>query len=137
MEKIQVRTLIDVTPTGISRYQLSKELEHNQQKNWITLLQAIELRSLIEFDQPAVCETLDLRALGFGEKHRGTHAMWTFVFTIDRDFAYADEKSRVGLLMHDLHEVPIIRNLTETINMNRPVFDTQSRFYRNTVVKLL
>ena len=137
MEKIQLRTLIDVTPTGVSRFQINKELEHNQQKNWITLLQAIELRSLIEFEQAAIGETLELRALGFGEKHRGIHAMWTLIFTTDRDGCYANEKSPIGLLMDDLHEVPIITNLSETINMNRPVFDTRSRFYRNTVIKLL
>lgn len=137
MERIQIKTLIDVTPSGVTRFQIGKELEINQQKNWITLLQAIELRSLIEFEEPATCDTLDLRALGFGEKHRGTHAMWTFTFSTDRDSCYANEKSPIGFLMDDLHEVPIITNLTETINMNRPVFDTMSRFYRNTVIKLL
>lgn len=137
MEKIQIKTLIDVTPTGVTRFQSGKEIEHNQHKNWITLLQAIELRSLIEFEEPATCQTLELRALGFGEKHRGTHSMWTFTFSTDRDLSYADDTGPLGLLLSDLHEVPIITNLTETINMNRPIFNTQSRFYKNTVIKII
>lgn len=137
METIQLKTLIDVTDSGIYRYSKDKELEYNQYKNWTTLIQTIGLRALIEFDQPVVCDNVELRAMGFGEKHRGVHNVWTLVFRTDRDQSYANEKSPVGLLLSDLHEVPIIEKLTETINMNRPVFDTQSRFYRNTVVKLI
>jgi hypothetical protein len=137
METIQLKTLIDVTDSGVHRYIKERELEYNQNKNWTTLLQTIGLRALIEFDQTVICENTELRAMGFGEKHRGIHNVWTLVFRTDRDQSYANEKSPVGLLLSDLHEVPIIEKLTETINMNRPVFDTQSRFWRNTVVKLL
>lgn len=137
METIQIKTLIDVTDSGVYRYSKERELEYNQNKNWTTLLQTIGLRALIEFDQTVVCENTELRAMGFGEKHRGVHNVWSLTFRTDRDQSYANEKSPIGLLLSDLHEVPIIENLTETINMNRPVFDTQSRFWRNTVVKLL
>jgi hypothetical protein len=137
METILVKTLIDVSDTGVVRYNRENEMAYNQQKNWAMLLQTIGLRALIEYDHPVFCENTELRAMGFGEKHRGVHNVWTLKFRTDRDQSYANEKSPVGLLLADLHEVPIILNLTETINMNRPVFDTQSRFWRNTVVKLL
>lgn len=137
MEKIQIKTLMDVTNTRVIREIRGKELQHNQYKNWTTLLQCIGLRCIITFDEPAVCEFQDVRAQGFGEKHRGEHNVWSFIFYTDRDQAYATEKSPIGFLISDVHEVPVIEKLTETINMNRPVFDTQSRFWRNTVIKLI
>ena len=128
---------MDITDTRVTRPLKGKELEYNQHKNWITLLQGIGLRCIITFDEPAVCEFVDTRAYGFGEKLRGSHNVWSFVFYADREYAYADEKNRLGLLISDLDQVPIIEKLTETINMNRPVLNTTSRFWRNTVIKLL
>ena len=38
-------TLIDITPTGVTRDLGDKELERNQQRNWETVLQCIGIRN--------------------------------------------------------------------------------------------
>lgn len=137
MEKIQIKTMIDITNSGIFRYSQDKQIEYNQHKNWTTLLQAIGLRCLISYEENPICTIEDMRAQGFGMKYKGEHAVWTFIFYPDITNAYATNSDPVGLLVEDLHQVPIIKNLKETINMNNAVFDTGTRQWCNTVVKLL
>lgn len=137
MEKIQIKTMIDISNSGIFRYSYEKQLEYNQYKNWTTLLQAIGLRCLISYDENPTCAVEDMRAQGFGMKYKGEHNVWTFTFYPDIDRAYSTEIDPVGLLLEDLHQVPIIKNLKETINMNNAVFDTGTRQWCNTVIKML
>lgn len=137
MEKIQIKTLVDITNTGVIRYKSGLELQYNQHKNWTTLLQGIGLRCIVLYDEPPIVEFTDMRALGFGEKYRGENRVWTFTCYPDRQQAYATEEHPLGFLIDDLHLVPIIEKLTETINIHKPVFETKSRFWRNTAIKLL
>jgi hypothetical protein len=137
MEKIQIKTMVDITNSGIFRFNQEKQLEYNQYKNWTTLLQAIGLRCLIQYDNNPTCELEDMRAQGFGLKYKGEHLVWAFTFFPDISNAYATENDPVGLLVEDLHQVPIIKNLKETINMNNAVFDTGTRQWCNTVIKML
>lgn len=136
MEIIEIKTLIDVTKPNVNRPGQGTPLEQNQYKNWITFQQCIGLRSIISYDELPKVEKVDLKGQGFGSKFKGEHAVWTFTFYPDRSYAYADDEgNNVGLLHQDLHQVPVIEKLNETINIARAVFDLEDSQYKNTIIK--
>ena len=135
MDNIEIKTLVDITDTAVSRPGKGTPLEYEQFRNWSTLRQCIELRSIIEYDVSPICDTIDIKDLGFGSEYKGKHKVWTFKFRPDRKLAYDDENNPVGLLINDLHEVPITKSLTETINIVKAVFFTYESQYKNTTIK--
>ena len=136
MEVIEIQTLIDITKPNVVRAGQGSILEQNQYKNWVTFQQCIGLRSIITYDELPQLSTTDVKGLGFGTKIKGEHVMWTFRFYPDRNFAYEDDAGDlIGLLKHDLHQVPVIEKLTETINITKSVFDLEDPLFRNTIIK--
>jgi hypothetical protein len=135
METIQIKTLVDITKPPVSRPGQGSFLEQNQYKNWITLQQCIGLRSIIEFDEQPKSEIVDIKGLGFGNRYKGQHRVWTFEFRPDRTMSYDNEKGNpIGLLFDDVNNVPIIEKLNETINIKQAVFDLESPQYKNTII---
>jgi predicted NodU family carbamoyl transferase len=43
--------------------------------------------------------------------------------------------SQANLLIDDIDGVPIIKNLTETINMSKAIFNCKDPFSKNTIIK--
>lgn len=136
MEKIEIRTLVDITNTRIIRLNQGSQLEVNQQRNFSTLIQCIELRSIVHFDNKPTVETVDIKNLGFGSAFAGKHSVWTFWFEPDRSGVYTDNLGDAkGLLIEDLNQVPIIKNLSETVNIDKAIFETQDPKYTNIIIK--
>lgn len=134
METIEIKTLIDITNSGVARHKLGLDKEHSQYKNWITLLQCIGLRAIIEYDQDPQVDEVDVKSVGFGTKYKGKHNVWTFRFTTDRSTSYEDETGKLGLLINDLHQVPVIEKLEETINISKAVFELRDNGWCNTLI---
>jgi hypothetical protein len=137
MEVIEIKTLIDITNTNVRRINQGTQQQLDQFRNWTTLLQCIGLRSNINYDRDPRVETVDVKGLGFGSEYRGRHQVWTFQFRPDRPDTFADESEAVVLLEQDLDKIPMILNLTETINTQRAVLDTSDKSFANTVVKAI
>ena len=120
----QAYTLIDISPTGQTVYSRERELERNQQRNWETVLQLINLRTQIE-----IIETSDtiknINDLGqFGINYTGLHKIWSFKFAVSYAEIYRDASDSYGLLKHDFKLTPIILGLTETAEPELPIFYT-------------
>jgi hypothetical protein len=137
MEVIEIKTLIDITNTNVRRINQGTQQQLDQFRNWTTLLQCIGLRSNINYDRDPRVETVDVKGLGFGSEYKGKHQVWTFQFRPDRPDTFADESEAVALLERDLDKIPMILNLTETINTQRAVLDTSDESFANTVVKAI
>jgi hypothetical protein len=137
MEVIEIKTLIDITNTNVRRINQGTQQQLDQFRNWTTLLQCIGLRSNINYDRDPRVETVDVKGLGFGSEYKGKHQVWTFQFRPDRPDTFADESEAVALLEKDLDKIPMILNLTETINTQRAVLDTSDESFANTVVKAI
>ena len=137
MEVIRIQPLIDITNSNIRRINQGSQQQLDQFRNWTTLLQSIGLRAVIDFDRDPTVETVDVKGLGFGTNYQGTHQVWTFDFRPDRATAFADKNDPVALLKIDLDKIPIILNLTETINTEQAVFELVDAKSKNTVVKAL
>ena len=137
MEVIQIKTLVDITNSNVRRINQGTQLELDQFRNWTTLLQCIGMRAIIEYDYPPKVEQIKVDGLGFGTKYKGLHNVWTFTFRPDRENAFAKDDNNISLLLEDLDLVPVIINLTETINIQQAVFSLNDTRYTNTVVKAI
>jgi hypothetical protein len=137
METIEIRTLIDITNTGARRANQGSAKEVDQYKNWTTLNQCLGIRSNIEYDEIPSVETVDVKDQGFGSSFKGKQKMWVWRFRPDRTGAYSDDIDRIGTLVTDLDKVPIIKNLDETVNISKAVFDLTDETARNTIVRLV
>jgi hypothetical protein len=136
MEIIEITTLIDITYTGINRLNQGSKIQLDQQRNFNTLIQCLELRSIINYQLPPVSEKIDIKNLNFGSIFKGKHNVWTFRFSPDRTGAYFNEEyGLVGELINDINEVPIIKNLTETINIDKAIFNLTDSVNKNTLIK--
>jgi hypothetical protein len=135
---IEICTLIDITRTGVTRITQGQQLAIDQNRNFITLTQCVELRSIVSYDTPPTNELKDIKGIGFGSLYKGKHKVWTFRFIPDRTGVYKDNIGNdIGLLIEDLHSVPIIKNLTETINIDIAVFDLTDSKTKNTILRSL
>lgn len=138
MEIIEIITLIDITRTGVTRSNQGTQLELDQHRNFTTLTQCIELRSIVHYESGPQAEKVDIKSLGFGTAYKGKQMVWTFRFTPDRSGVYQDQSGdNLAFLVNDLHQVPIIKNLTETVNIEKAIFDIKDGQYKNTIIKAL
>lgn len=137
MAIIEFKTLIDITNTKVVRLTQGSQLEIDQNRNFTTLLQCIEIRSIVSFDQPPTVEKIDIKGLEFGSQFKGKHNVWTFRCQTDRDDVYSNNGEDLALLLDDVHQVPIVKKLTETINIDKAVFDCKNSQYKNILIKAL
>ena len=137
MDVIEIQTLIDITDSKVNRPRLNLEKEHQQYRNFITLKQCIEIRSIISYNTDPIHEVKDIKGMDFGLKFKGKHKIWTFRFSPDRSGVYYDGRSEIGHLINDIHEVPIIQNLTETVNISKAIFDLKDAESKNTIIKAI
>jgi len=136
MDTIEIQTLVDVTKTGVVRPNQGSQLEYDQNRNFTTLLQCVEIRSIVSYSNSPKVTTVELKNLGFGTDYKGKHKIWSFTFIPDREDVYLDvEGNAIGHLFEDLDGVPIIKNLTETINIDKAIFDCKDLASRNTIIK--
>lgn len=137
MQTIEIKTLIDITNTNVSRPNQGTQLEMDQHRNFTTLKQCAELRSIISYDFSPELQVIDVKDLGFGSKYKGKHAVWTFRFSPDRSGAYANDDNDIGCLLEDVHGVPVVEKLTETINIEKAIFELIDSSSKNTVIKAI
>jgi hypothetical protein len=137
METIELKTLIDITDTGVRRINQGSSEQLDQYKNYTTLKQCIELSSIIEHDGSPSIEEVDIKGLGFGSVFKGTHKVWTWRFYPDRAGAFASDQGPLGALVANVDNVPVIKKLTETINIDKPVFELTDKRLTNTILKII
>jgi hypothetical protein len=137
MQTIEIQTLVDITDTKVIRPNQGTPLQHDQYRNFTTLRQCVEIRSIISYDASPTVETVDVKDLGFGSQYKGKHKLWTFRFYPDRSGAYIEGNNEVGALLNDVNSVPVIQKLTETINMDTAMFELKNAATKNTIIKAI
>jgi hypothetical protein len=119
MPRYQIVTLVDITRTNPTRSETDQHLL-GQQANFNTLLQSIGLRSNVEW---TVDPVESAGSLPYPLEGRANY--WTWTFEVEREEVFTKDGNPVGLLLDDLHGVPIISQLNNSVDIDPPVFQTQ------------
>ena len=112
MQRYRLTTLIDITRSQASRIETDR-IKIGQQANFNTFLQSIGLRSNIDWSEDPVRHEGRLP-----EPFDGRAAYWVWEFEVERDEVYLKDNDPVGLLIDDLHGVPVIPDLTNTADIS-------------------
>jgi len=122
LQLFQGITLVDITATGVTRSNDPDSIERNQQRNWETVLQCMGLRSQPQNITSPVKVTFDLSLLEFGDLYTNEQAVWTWTWTVDQSEVYDLPGKKLGGLIKDFEQVPIIVGLAETARFMLPIF---------------
>jgi hypothetical protein len=118
MPRYQLITLVDITRSNPSRSETDQHIL-KQQANFNSLLQSIGLRSNVTWIADPKEHTGRLPAPFTG---KATH--WVWIFDIEREDTFLKNGDPVGLLLEDLHGVPIIDGLNNTADIEPAAFQT-------------
>ncbi len=118
MSTYKIVTLVDITRTNPSRSETDK-LKISQQANFNSLLQAIGLRTNIDWRQDPVMKTGRLPDPLVGKANH-----WIWEFDSEREDVFMKDGDSIGHLEDDLHGVPIINQLNNSEDINPAAFNT-------------
>lgn len=114
-----IYTIVDITPTGVYNNDDHNDtedfwLKKNQQSNYDSLCQTISLRTNILSSEVEnfIVDRKDVKTLFMNPDLPDIIKVWHFSFTVDRFEVFGTDHSA---LLEDLHLVPIIPNLTESV----------------------
>ena len=136
MQVFEIKTLIDITQTGQTKFKSKDRLLINQQANWNTFLQVLSMRINPIFENPPQVQTISVNPEEFGNSYvteeNNKHKVWHFKFTSERDGAVSE-----ATMQEDFDLIPVINGLSETILNSSDVFRTRDVQARNIVFKLV
>ena len=111
MARYTIRTTVDITRSNPDRAD-PDQIKQAQQSNFNSLIQGIGMRANITWPNDPIKLEED-----------GT-SIWSWQFEVEREDTFLLENDPVGLLKQDLHGIPIIKNLTETVKFDKACFLT-------------
>jgi hypothetical protein len=130
--KVTIRTLIDITETRKHKHnEVDKQLIY-QQANFASFFNCLSMRFNPYYDVSPICTEQDVTGV-FGTDFKGTHKVWDFEFEVETAVAGTD----LMTLKDDFDLVPVIANLTETINTDNKAFRTKNKKKCNIVFNIL
>jgi hypothetical protein len=130
MPRYRITTLIDITRTDAKKSD-NDQYRLAQQDNFNSLRQSIELRSIVSWHIDPVKQHGRLP-----DPLDGKASYWIWEFETERDDLFLRDNDPVALLKEDLHGVPIIDGLDETVNFEISAMQTQGQMV-NTWVAII
>jgi hypothetical protein len=130
MPRYRITTLIDITRTDAKKSD-NDQYRLAQQDNFNSLRQSIELRSIVSWHRDPVKQHGRLP-----DPLDGKAAYWIWEFETERDDLFLRGNDPVALLKEDLHGVPIINGLDETVDFEISAMQTQGQMI-NTWVAII
>ena len=121
------------TPSGdVIHDRHSLAVARDQNSNFNTMLQLLQMRGNIMWEQPPHRITDTIRNHAFGSFYEGTQTSWHFQFFTEQSGVYGDLQDPVAQLVEDFHQVPIVSFCKETVTFPLSTFDTQDLRTLNT-----
>lgn len=123
-----IYTTVDITPTGINSTNTTQnddyQLKRNQQRNFDTLCQVISLRSNIHNTSVLTYQYYNIPESGYSIVFPDPNlpeyiTIWQLKFFCDRQMVFGENHEA---LYNDLHMVPVVPALTETVPQYPPYF---------------
>lgn len=119
MPRYKIITLVDITKSNPSRTELS-HLKRSQQDNFNSLIQTIGLRANLSWNIDPMMKEGRL-PLPF----EGKGAYWEWEFEVETRDVFLKDIDSIGLLLEDIHGVPIVDGLNNTVSFDIPIFNTK------------
>lgn len=120
MARYKIVTLIDITRSNPVREETDK-VKLGQQANFNSLLQAIGLRSNVAWNKDPAKHTGSLP-----DKIGGKATHWIWEFDCEREEVFLKDTDPVGLLVDDLHGVPVVGLLENSADLDPAAFQTKN-----------
>jgi len=114
-------TLVDITPTRVTRSRDSDNVQRNQQRNLETLIQCMGLRCQVQHLQGPVSVYTDVSDLEFGELFEGEQKVWVWTWAVENPEVYGNDEDPIGTLKSDFEQIPIVTGLEETAKFMLPI----------------
>lgn len=121
MSRYRIITLVDITRTNPDRSE-TDQFVLAQQANFNSLIQAIGLRANPEWVRDPVMKT---GSLPYPLDGKANHWIWDF--DVEREDVFLTETDPVGLFLDDIHGVPIIGNLNNSVDLDPCIFRSRGR----------
>jgi hypothetical protein len=140
MHEYRIHSLVDITDNGNLKQAFpfkttSGELIHdkhslgiarNQNSNFATMIQLLQMRGNITWENPPLkMQLATLGNHGFGSFYEGKHLTWHFQFCGEQTGVYGEPEDPTRNLIDDFHHVPIVSFCKETATFPLSTFDTQ------------
>ena len=146
MYEFRVHTLVDITDNGNLKKQFpfktiggevvhdkhSLSLARNQNANFNTLIQLLQIRGNIVWEQPPTRINNTIGNSAFGTMYEGKQNTWHFTFFVEQNEVYGDMALPTGQLIEDFHLVPILNFCKETATFPTSTFITKDPKVINT-----
>jgi hypothetical protein len=120
MARYKIITLVDITKSNSSRSE-TDSIKKGQQANFNTLIQTIGIRSNLAWQKDPIKKEGTLP-----DPFNGKSTYWEWEFDCENIDVFLKENNPVGLLKDDLHGVPIIDDLENTVQFKRSIFDVKT-----------
>ena len=138
MHTFCIHTLIDITENGMLKKEFpfktkSGEIVHdkptldiakNQQSNFITLIQTLQLRGNIVWEHTPVKIHENIANMRFGEAYEGKHFIWNFMWQVEQPDIYSQGVDRYAQLREDFNMIPVLSFCKETATFPASAFIT-------------
>jgi hypothetical protein len=111
MTRYTIKTTVDITRANPDRAD-PNPLKHAQQSNFNTLLQGIGMRANVAWSHDPT------------QSDEDHDTVWYWEFEVERDDVFMQDGDPVALLKKDLHGIPIIKNLNNSVDFAKPAFLT-------------
>jgi len=146
MHEYRIHTLVDITDNGNLKQQFpfkttadqvihdkhSLAIARNQNSNFNTLLQLLQMRANITWEVPPEKINDTLGNSNFGSFYEGKHNTWHFQFFTEQSGVYGNDDMMTSSLISDFHNVPIVSFCKETATFPLSTFDTENHKTINT-----
>lgn len=120
MARYRLITFVDITRTQADRNETDL-IKVRQQSNFNSLTQAIGLRSNINWSKDP--KKMEGR-LPDGIEGKAVH--WIWEFETERDDVFLKDDDPAGLLKEDLHGVPVVDGLENSVELSPQAFQTKN-----------
>ena len=136
-----VHTLVDITENGnlkqafpfktlsegVVHDKHSLEIARNQNGNFTTMLQLLQLRGNIIWEKPPEIKHDIIANTKFGTTYEGKHTSWHFEFQTEQEELFGSKDSKyVGKLIEDFNLIPIMTFCKETATFPTNTFITDN-----------
>ena len=146
MYEYRIHTLIDITENGnlkqafpfktpggeVVHDKESLALARNQNSNFATVLQLLQMRGNVTWERPPMRINDTLGNSAFGSAYEGKHISWHFQFFTEQPEVYGNPTEPSAQLIDDFDLVPILNFCKETATFPTATFITQDSRTINT-----